>query len=318
MEEFDFGVFKVLASNDTGNAPGHQGGIVIPKDIAEYFPVLPNQTSGLNPTIDRRIDADLFSGVTFNSRVKTRYQYQTWGGTRSPERRLTDNLSPIRNLANADDIMVFEKSLTSPDRMRIRLIQIGTIEHTQITELAGNKRWGLLSKLEVPVTTKEILSITQEIESAPFSVFQLIDLNRPLIERRGLRLTRSAAFRKVVLDTYDRTCAFSGMTLKSDESLTNLDAAHIVAVQMGGTDDPRNGLALSKDLHWSFDVGIISVDPDRKIIVSPNLDARTLKLLEPFHGRPILEPKNTVLQAQDAAFSWHREHCFEKSIRLPV
>ena len=28
-------VFKILAPNDTGSSPGHQGGIVIPKDIEQ-------------------------------------------------------------------------------------------------------------------------------------------------------------------------------------------------------------------------------------------------------------------------------------------
>jgi putative restriction endonuclease len=37
---FDRPMFKRLAPNDTGAAPGHQGGIVIPKDLGPYFPDL--------------------------------------------------------------------------------------------------------------------------------------------------------------------------------------------------------------------------------------------------------------------------------------
>jgi putative restriction endonuclease len=39
-EDFDAPLFNVLAHNDTGQAVGHQGGIVIPKDLDPYFPQL--------------------------------------------------------------------------------------------------------------------------------------------------------------------------------------------------------------------------------------------------------------------------------------
>ena len=92
MESFDYAVFKVLANNDTGGAPGHQGGIVIPKDIADFFPPLPSVTSAENPTVEAILTADLFREGHFLETIQTRYQHQTWGGNRSPERRLTANL----------------------------------------------------------------------------------------------------------------------------------------------------------------------------------------------------------------------------------
>ena len=36
--DWDFPIFKILANNDTGAAAGHQGGVVIPKDLRVYFP----------------------------------------------------------------------------------------------------------------------------------------------------------------------------------------------------------------------------------------------------------------------------------------
>jgi putative restriction endonuclease len=53
-------IFKVLAHNDTGAARGHQAGFLIPKALRKYMPPLAGNVDALNPTIDKRILADLF------------------------------------------------------------------------------------------------------------------------------------------------------------------------------------------------------------------------------------------------------------------
>lgn len=65
---WDAPFFKRLAHNDTGQASGHQGGVVVPKDLRVYFPALDEGLASANaPTVDRYL-------------------------TRSAESRLTDNL----------------------------------------------------------------------------------------------------------------------------------------------------------------------------------------------------------------------------------
>ena len=59
LSEFDRPVFKQLSYNDSGESPGHQGGIVIPKDLDPYFPQLSGKISSSNPTIDENIKAIL-------------------------------------------------------------------------------------------------------------------------------------------------------------------------------------------------------------------------------------------------------------------
>ena len=41
---WDAPFFKLLANNDTGAASGHQGGVVIPKELRPYFPSLNPKT----------------------------------------------------------------------------------------------------------------------------------------------------------------------------------------------------------------------------------------------------------------------------------
>jgi putative restriction endonuclease len=41
-----------------------------------------------------------------------------------------------------------------------------------------------------------------------------------------------------------------------------LDAAHIVPVRSGGTEDPANGLLLSASIHRALDAGLWAINPD--------------------------------------------------------
>ena len=108
---WDSPFFKRLANNDTGNAPGHQGGIVVPIALRPYFPELDEgRTSPATPTVDRRLVAELFDSGSFLGQCATRYQFQTWGGGRDPESRITGNLGPLRNCAHGDDLLILQRS----------------------------------------------------------------------------------------------------------------------------------------------------------------------------------------------------------------
>ncbi len=107
---WDSPFFKRLARNDTGNAPGHQGGIVVPKPLRRYFPALDEgRTSPDAPTVDRPLVVELFDGGSFLGQRPTRYQFQTWTGTRK-ESRITANLGPLRNLAHGGDLLILQRS----------------------------------------------------------------------------------------------------------------------------------------------------------------------------------------------------------------
>jgi hypothetical protein len=121
--EFDTPVFKQLAHNDSGEAKGHQGGIVIPKDLDPYFPQLSGKISPSNPTIDENIRAILVVGSKVVATVSTRYQFQSWSGARPPERRITGNLGPLRDMSAADDILLVERNLTDRSVYRMTLLK---------------------------------------------------------------------------------------------------------------------------------------------------------------------------------------------------
>lgn len=141
---FDMPIFKMLAHNDTGGAVGHQGGVLIPKAVESYFPTLSDKVSPAHPTVSAYISARLYDGPTYLETVETRYQYQTWGATRRPERRVTGNLGAIRSIAKRNDILLMERNQNDPKRYRLTLLRRGTPEYQAAAAKAHGRRWGTL------------------------------------------------------------------------------------------------------------------------------------------------------------------------------
>jgi hypothetical protein len=122
---------------------------------------------------------------------------------------------------------------------------------------------------------------------------------------------RDEAFRDVVLANYDRTCAITGQKFIYS-STVEAQAAHIIAKGVRGTDDPRNGLALSRSAHWAFDAGIFTISDQYEVIVHPEAK-RALSSLFPVleaDRRRIHLPSDTAYHPHQEALSWHRENRF--------
>lgn len=142
--EWEAPFFKVLAKNDTGEGKGHQAGVLIPKSLRQYFPSLTGTTSSRRPTIDQRVNADLYDGESFLSTVDTRYQYQSWRDTRSHEARLTDQLGPIHRIAQGGDVLVIQRSAVTKTRFRLTLVKKSSRHFELVRSAIGRRRWGML------------------------------------------------------------------------------------------------------------------------------------------------------------------------------
>ncbi len=303
--------FKILSHNDTGKAAGHQGGIVIPKDLAVFFPPV---TKGAGPTYDVRLTARLYVDGRYLGTVQTRYQHQTWGGTRSPERRLTDNLGPLRKVASEGDILLFRKNLDEDSEIELLLVTKSSPEYTAVLRLTASNRWGILDKSNPPLKQEELELADRDQEallSAPatvFSVFRRFDISS--VKRRA----RDRAFRRKVVESYGGKCAFTARRFEVPHiGQLGLDAAHIVPVNSGGSDDPANGLALTKDIHWAFDRGMLGVHASRRVSVPKSVQVLAgNEFLRDLHGLQIIEAASNRLQALDEAFEWHRENVLLK------
>lgn len=123
---------------------------------------------------------------------------------------------------------------------------------------------------------------------------------------------RDQGFRRAVVDAYDHRCAISGIRILTSDYHTAVDAAHIVPWSVSHNDDPRNGLALSKLCHWTFEEGLITVSSDYVIRLSPELtaDYNAPGYLGTLAERPIHLPEEASLQPDPEYLAWHRQQVF--------
>lgn len=306
IQEFDAPVFKILAHNDTGEAVGHQGGVVIPKDLDPFFPQLARSVSAHRPTVDQRITAHMFDGSVYLGSAETRYQFQTWGGTRSPERRLTGNITPLRNRASAGDVLLIQRGVIDDAQYRLTLLRIGSPDFEHFAPLLGGRRWGVLDLVNRPATELEVEDSLSEIVAREHQPFDMFDSDATVVETRSRRVSRSRAFQTRVVQLYGQECAICGSGLCHPSGKCELEAAHIVPRTLKGSDDARNGLLLCRSHHWAFDAGIVGVNANYQVVVPEAVLAIPAnQLLLHLHNRAIKLPNDPLMLPSLDAFDWH-------------
>lgn len=129
------------------------------------------------------------------------------------------------------------------------------------------------------------------------------------IEEAPPQYIRDPAFRRVVLEAYDYRCAATGTRIILPDESVMVQAAHIEPFSVAGNDDPRNGLALTPDMHWAMDKQIIAPGPDYKWHVSRQLDRR-MPENEPLTRLDTMElilPREQRLWPKEEYLAWRRE-----------
>lgn len=124
---------------------------------------------------------------------------------------------------------------------------------------------------------------------------------------------RDKAFKDVVLEQYAFTCAVTGQQYYSDR-LVEAQAAHIIPRRINGSDDPRNGIALSRTAHWAFDQGMFTISDQYEIIIHPK--ARNAKInkfpIIDLHGQLIIKPEDDAFWPHKDAIEWHKAEVFDR------
>ncbi len=125
------------------------------------------------------------------------------------------------------------------------------------------------------------------------------------------RIVREARFRLTVVPAYDYTCALTGYKLVTAQAGSIVDAAHIHPFANSRNNDPRNGLALSKNAHWAFDQGLWSLTDDHRVLLAPTRFKEmgpASMLLAAFEGKRIHLPKEKSLWPDPRHLGWHRQN----------
>ena len=120
---------------------------------------------------------------------------------------------------------------------------------------------------------------------------------------------REARFRIRVMAAYNYTCALTCYRLTTISGKSIVDAAHIHQFSDSRNNDPRNGIALSKNAHWLFDNGLWTLTDDYRVIVAEGQFTEagtTHKMLREYHGQNILLPADPAYWPSLIHIAWHR------------
>ena len=129
--------------------------------------------------------------------------------------------------------------------------------------------------------------------------------------RVSAQTERDARFRiEVVLLAYKHTCALTGYRMTTLDMESIVDAAHIQEFRDSRNNDPRNGIALSKNAHWQFDHGLWSLSDDYGVLVNREKfieDGVPGQRLVDFVGRRIFLPSDPKYWPERIYLNWHRK-----------
>lgn len=140
-------------------------------------------------------------------------------------------------------------------------------------------------------------------EAEPFDPTSVED-GRAKIMGMVTRRQGQGRFRTALLNAYGSRCTVTGCAVEAV-----LEAAHIHPYLGPSTNHVTNGLLVRADLHTLFDLGLIAVDGDYRLVVSSELGNSKYTEL---HGKALHLPKSPSEKPSAAALRWHRrQHGFE-------
>jgi putative restriction endonuclease len=137
------------------------------------------------------------------------------------------------------------------------------------------------------------------------------------MERDAEDAGRSARFRLDIVSAYNYTCALTGYRVTTISSGAIVDAAHIHQFANSRNNDPKNGLALCKNAHWQFDVGLWTIDDEYRVLVAKEAFSESSpnqKSLVEMAGQRLLLPTYEAVWPAQVHLSWHRSHKFLGSV----
>lgn len=134
----------------------------------------------------------------------------------------------------------------------------------------------------------------------------------PRVADEEIEYGRSPAFRRKIIEIYDHQCAACGLRiiLPIANSVSFIDAAHLLPWDKFHNDHPTNGLALCKNHHWAMDRDLIAPGPDHHWHASKILDPRRSngeKELSELADKTLLLPKDEAFHPDREGLEWRRE-----------
>jgi hypothetical protein len=228
---------------------------------------------------------------------------------------LAVNQGLLKCMLDKEPVIVLKQLLNKTSRQgsQYRLMGLGLIESYDTTQdIFSIQHADFVTFKKVNYGAQEEKVVASALRSNTLEKFM------PFIEEdkaiyRVSTQKRDKAFKDVVLEQYAFTCAITGMQYRSDH-LVEAQAAHIIPRRINGSDDPRNGIALSRTAHWAFDQGMFTISDQYEIIVHPKAKHATINKFSiiDLHGLPINKPEDDAFWPHNDAIEWHRAEIFDK------
>ena len=127
---------------------------------------------------------------------------------------------------------------------------------------------------------------------------------QPIVLKK--RDSRDPAFRRVVVQAYDYRCSATGLRVLLPDGAVMVEAAHLVPFSESRNDSPRNGIALTPNMHWALDKNLIAPTPDFTWKVSQQLDDRVpdFQELVSLAGKRLFLPTDKTLWPEREGLEW--------------
>jgi putative restriction endonuclease len=269
--------------------------------------------------------ADSSYALTIASMLKNPYadrlefdRDRSWFFYYSPKAGSLDssvNLSLFNCMRNAEPVLVIKQlsDKTHQQGTRYKILGLGLIESYDDQERLFKIREVTIDAFQQRIDPEQVLS-DNLIETA--LQLEALEAWSPFVsEDRAVykvsKQKRDSAFRNIVLENYGSRCAVTATKFVHGK-YTEAQAAHIIAKEVNGTDDPRNGLALSHTAHWAFDRGIFTISDQYEILIhsaAAKADSANFAILD-LQGQPIRLPQDEDNYPHQEALRWHREEVF--------
>jgi putative restriction endonuclease len=122
---------------------------------------------------------------------------------------------------------------------------------------------------------------------------------------------RGGIFKKEIPKIYNYTCAISGMRVEATINAQLVDACHIVPFAISKDDTIRNGICLSPTLHRALDRGLLTINEDYLVRISPAVsEVESPYSMRQFEGKQIALPAQKEYYPLQQNFEWHRKEKF--------
>ena len=91
-----------------------------------------------------------------------------------------------------------------------------------------------------------------------------------------------------------------------------MEAAHIrpVGAQHDGPDSPRNGIALSRTMHWLFDNRLVTITDDYQLLLANSHVPERARRLFAKDLKLSVVPSDPRLRPHPQFLRYHRDHLF--------